>query len=164
MARPHIEPFVDRDVVFKPMTLAGFKPGMHYKTLSIDSETGASSLTVQYDASFKQPPGFSYTEYEFLLMEGTLQVGDTLWQKGAYFFVPPGVALGAISTETGASGLLLTNFGPPSFEESDADHDDADRSGLVMINAYDDLDWITMPRRMPGVTGRATSYMPKVFL
>ena len=39
MARPHIEPFVDRDVPFKKMTLPGFPKGMQYKMLSLDNET-----------------------------------------------------------------------------------------------------------------------------
>ncbi len=46
MARKHIEPFVDREVPFKKMTLPGFKKGMHYKMLSIDEDTGASTMTV----------------------------------------------------------------------------------------------------------------------
>ena len=59
MARPHVEPYVDRDV------------------------------------GFKQPPGFSYSEYEFLLMEGSIKIGDQVWSKGAYFFVPAGVHMPA---------------------------------------------------------------------
>ncbi len=39
MARPHIEPFVDRDVDFKQMTLPGFAPGMQSKMLSLDTST-----------------------------------------------------------------------------------------------------------------------------
>ena len=42
MARPHIEPFVDRNVDFKKMTLPGFPKGMKYKVLSLDNETGAT--------------------------------------------------------------------------------------------------------------------------
>ena len=40
MARPHIEPFVDRDVDFKKMTRPGFPKGMKYKVLSLDTDTG----------------------------------------------------------------------------------------------------------------------------
>ena len=46
MARPHIEPFCDRDNHFKPMRLLGFGTGMHYKMLSMDTDTGACSMTV----------------------------------------------------------------------------------------------------------------------
>jgi hypothetical protein len=151
MARPHIEPFVDRDVGFRKLALPGFEPGIRYKTLSMDKDTGACTMTIQFDAGFSQPPGFSYSEYEMLLMEGELKVGDKTARKGAYFFVPAGVHLPQLSSTGGAQALIFYNFGPPSFQESDADHDDADRSKLKIINAYEDLDWITSARRTPGV-------------
>ena len=53
MARPHIEPFVDRDVHFKKMPLPGFGSGMHYKMLSIDEDTGACTMTVQFDGGYQ---------------------------------------------------------------------------------------------------------------
>jgi len=40
MARPHIEPFCDRDEQFKKMQLPGFGPGMRYKMLSLDVDSG----------------------------------------------------------------------------------------------------------------------------
>ena len=46
MARPHIEPFVDRDVPFKKMTLPGFPKGMHFKMLSLDTATGACTRKI----------------------------------------------------------------------------------------------------------------------
>ena len=63
MARPHIEPFCDRDNHFKPMRLLGFGTGMHYKMLSMDTDTGACSMTVQFDGGYKRTPGFSWSEY-----------------------------------------------------------------------------------------------------
>ena len=44
MARPHIEPFCDRDVNFKNMSLPNFGKGFTYKMLSFDSDTGACSM------------------------------------------------------------------------------------------------------------------------
>ena len=64
MARPHIEPFVDRTVPFKKLTLPGFPKGMQYKMLSMDSDTGACSMSVLFEPGYKQPPGMSYSEYE----------------------------------------------------------------------------------------------------
>ncbi|NOT63804.1 MAG: hypothetical protein HOP19_26615, partial [Acidobacteria bacterium] len=52
MPRPHIEPFVDREVDFKKMTLPGFPIGMHYKMLSLNPESGACTMTVQYEAGY----------------------------------------------------------------------------------------------------------------
>jgi len=152
MARSHIEPFCDRDVGFKKMTLPGFPNGMNYKMLSIDVDNGACTMTVQWDSGYKQPPGFSYTEYEMLIMEGGFKVGDEYWGKGSYFFVPQGVHLPAMTSETGAFAIVYYNFGPPTFQEADADHSDAgERGGLVMVDAYRGIDWIMEARRMPGV-------------
>ena len=64
MPRPHIEPFVDRDVGFKKMTMKGMPNGMQYKTLSMDTDDGSVTMTVQYDAGYKSPPGFCYNEME----------------------------------------------------------------------------------------------------
>ena len=44
MARPHIEPFVDRDVGFKKMTMKGMPNGIQYKTLSMDTDNGAVTM------------------------------------------------------------------------------------------------------------------------
>ena len=48
MARPHIEPFCDRDEAFKNMRLPGFAAGMRYKMLSFDVDSGACSMTGGY--------------------------------------------------------------------------------------------------------------------
>lgn len=153
MARPHIEPFCDRDVPFKKMTLPGFPSGMHYKMLSLDKDTGACTMTVQFDAGYRQPPGFSYSDIELLIMEGGLRVGDEMCGPGTYFFIPAGVALPAVSTEAGCLALLMYNQTEPNFVESDEDCDGADRSQLIQVNAYDDLSWqvpTLMPATAPG--------------
>lgn len=153
MARPHIEPFCDRDVPFKKMTLPGFPPGIHYKMLSLDKETGACTMTVQLDAGYKQPPGFSCSDVELLLMEGSFQLGDQRCRPGHYMFVPAGVSLPALSTETGCLLLLMYNQSEPSFVESDEDNEGANRSGLIQLNAYDDMPWQTpwlFPATEPG--------------
>ena len=85
MTRPHIEPFCDRDVHFKNMVLPGFGSGFHYKMLSLDTEIGSCSMTVQLDGGYKQPPGFSYSELEFIVVEGTITVGDKTCNRGHYF-------------------------------------------------------------------------------
>ena len=66
----------DKDVHFKNMILPGFGRGMGFKTLSFDNETGACSMTVQFEGGYKQTPGFSWSELEMIVVEGELQVGD----------------------------------------------------------------------------------------
>ena len=50
MPRPHIEPYDERPAPYKRMTLPGFSKGMHYKVLSMDTETGACSLKVKFES------------------------------------------------------------------------------------------------------------------
>ena len=47
MARPHIEPFCDRDVGFKNMNLGGFGAGMAWLTLGVmklNERSGVSAI------------------------------------------------------------------------------------------------------------------------
>ncbi len=141
MARPHIEPFVDRDVEFKKMALPGFPKGMKYKVLSLDTDSGACSLTVRFESGYRQPPGMSYSEMEFFIMSGSVKYGDTPYAKGNYFFVPAGVSMPAMSSAEGAEGLLFYNYGEPSFIESDEDHSRALRDQLAIVDAYEGLQW-----------------------
>jgi hypothetical protein len=167
MARPHIEPFVDRDVPFKRLTLPGFRPGIQYKMLSMDADNGACTMTVQYDSGFRQPPGFSYSEMELFVMDGSLKVGDRVCGKGYYVFAPAGCHLPALSSEDGALCLAYYNFGPPSFQESDRDHGDADKSQSVkIVSTYDGLDWqvpTLFPQTAPGCLMKILHLDPKTF-
>ncbi len=141
MARPHIEPYVDQDAGFKKFTLPGFKPGMHYKMLSLDTDCGACTMTVQYDAGYSQPPGFSWSDREILVMEGALQLGDQNCTHGYYLYVPAGVALPEMRAADGALVLLMYNNGEPSFVESTEDHPQADRGLYSEVDSYKDLAW-----------------------
>jgi Domain of unknown function (DUF4437) len=141
MARRHIEPFCDRDVPFKRMTLPGFPPGMTYKMLSIDPDTGACTMTIQLDGGYAQPPSLSRSDMELLVLEGSLTLGDQACRPGFYAFVPAGVSLPALESRRGCRALVMYNQTEPSLVESDRDADAALRSGLVQLNAYDDMPW-----------------------
>ena len=77
---------------------------------------------------------------EIFIQEGSLKVGDKLCLKGHYFFVPAGKSLPEITSETGALLLIFYNFGPPSFQESDENHDNCDPSKYANVNSYEGLD------------------------
>ncbi len=141
MARPHIEPFCDRDVHFKNMSLPGFGSAMRYKMLSLDGDNGACSMTVQFDNGYQRPAGFSWSEFEMIIIEGEMQVGDRTVRKGHYFYVPAGYAMPAISTEQGALVLLMYNTGEPSHVES-TDHHALSRVELYHdVDSYMDIPW-----------------------
>ncbi len=111
--RKHIEPFVDRDVSFKRLELKGIPSGYNYKMLSIDEDSGACTMSVQWDAGYKQPPSVSYSDLEIFIMDGAMRIGDKVCAKGEYFFVPRGVSLPAFSTDTGCFALVMYNDSEP---------------------------------------------------
>jgi hypothetical protein len=153
MARPHIEPFVDRDVPFRKLALPGFPRGMQYKMLSLDPDTGACSMTVLFEPGYRRPPGMSYAECELFIISGSIQVGDRTWGPGSYFMVPAGVSMQALSSARGATALLFYNHAEPSFVESDSDHPRALRQRFAAVNAYDELQWTSTnfyPATAPG--------------
>lgn len=141
MARPHIEPLVDKNVSLKKLNLPGFGAGMQYRMMSFDTDTGACTMVVQYGGGYKQPPGFSYSEVEMLILQGRLKYGKITYGPGQYFLIPPGVSMPAMSTNSGCQVLLMYNSSEPNFVESDADHEGANRTGLSTINSYDGLPW-----------------------
>ncbi len=134
MPRRHIEPFVDRDIPFKRMTLPGFPSGMHYKMLSLDRDTGACTMTVQWDGGYVQPPSISKSELEILLLSGTFRMGEQVCRPGFYAFVPKGVSLPAIETRGGCQILMMYNHTEPHLVESDRDGAGARRSNLVTLH------------------------------
>jgi hypothetical protein len=141
MARRHIEPLVDRSVPWKRMSLPGFPPGMRYRMLSLDRDTGACTMSVELSGGYRQPPALSASDLEMLVTRGTLDLGARRLGLGFYAFVPKGVSLPALSTRQGCQILLMYNDGEPSLEESDRDATGADRTRLVQVGSYDGLPW-----------------------
>jgi len=164
MARPHIEPFCDRDVHFKNMILPGFSRGFSYKMLSFDNETGACSMTVQYEGGYQQSPGFSWSEYEMIVIEGELSVGDETWRKGHYAFVPAGYAMPKIVSEQGCLVLMMYNTGEPSHEQSTEHHAMAQVDLYHSVDSYMDIPWaagnVTKPSVASGCMIKLLNYNP----
>ena len=110
MPRPHIEPYDERPTPFKRMTLPGFGKGMHYKMLSMDTDTGACSLLVKFESGYKLPPGMSYSELEMFVVSGSVTYGDTTYGEGYYFLIPPGVSMPQMTVKRGAKVIMFYNF------------------------------------------------------
>lgn len=164
MARPHIEPFCDRDVDFKNMNLPGFANGMRYKMLSFDIDTGACTMTVQFDGGYEQTPGFSWSEWEFIVIEGSIRFGDKVMRKGHYGFVPAGYAMPAMSSPDGALVLMMYNTAEPSLVEADEHHPQAQVGLYHDIDSYMDLPWalgnVTKPSVAQGCLIKLLNYNP----
>ena len=151
MARPHIEPYVELNDDYQAFALRDFPAGAHYKVLSLDEDTGACSLKMRFDAGYRRPPGMSYSDAEMFVLEGRVEIGAKTYGRGQYFFVPAGIAMGAMFSADGFEALVFYNDGPPSHVESDEDHELALTEACVSTNAYLDAPWLGTARRNPGV-------------
>ena len=60
MAGPYIEPFCAREAALRRFALPGFPRGMLSRTLSVDADNGACSLSVRWPALFQFPIGRVY--------------------------------------------------------------------------------------------------------
>ena len=105
MARPHIEPYVELNDAYQTFDLPSFSAGSRYKTLSMDADTGACSLKMQFDAGYRRKPGMSYSDAEMFILDGRVEIGDRTYGRGHYFFIPAGVATGAIYSADELAGL-----------------------------------------------------------
>jgi hypothetical protein len=140
VARPHIEPYVELDTAYKKFDIAGFS-GSEYKVLSLDVDCGACTLKVKFKNGYKRKPGLSYSDMEIFVLEGRIKVGDQVWTRGHYAFIPAGMHIGAISAPQGAEALVMYNDSEPSFEESDQNHQLALTDAYMDLNTYADAPW-----------------------
>ena len=79
MARPHIEPYVELNDGYQPFNLPGFPSGSHFKMLSMDEDTGACSMKMQFEPGYKREPGMSYSDSELFVLEGRVSLGGQVY-------------------------------------------------------------------------------------
>jgi hypothetical protein len=156
MPRPHIEPYVELNDAYQEFNLSSFPRGSHYKMLSMDSDTGSCSMKMKFDGGYRRKPGMSYSDFEMFVIEGRVQIGDRVYGRGHYFFVPAGVAIGEMLSAEGFEALVFYNDGQPTFLESDEHHPLALKEAFVSVNAYMDAPWLSAARRNPGVASGFT--------
>lgn len=149
MGRPHIEMIVDADVPAKPFSLPGWKRGIRTRTLSIDPVNGACTQIAEIGGGFVQPAGFSTSEWELYVLEGSLKVGDAVLRPHHYLFVPAGYRVGPISTRDGCRVMWFFNDHYPDWVAADAHRDAGVRvRDYVDVNALDSVRW-TVPSFYP---------------
>lgn len=156
MGRPHLEPLVDADVQPQPLELPGWKPGIQYRTMSLDPVNGACTQVVELGGGFKQPAGFANSEFELFILGGSLRIGRQTYGKDHYFFVPAGHRLPAISTREGCRAIWFWNDHYPDWVAASADRDDAVKSDeFVSVASGDEVRWqvpgMIMPQTEPGI-------------
>jgi Domain of unknown function (DUF4437) len=92
--------------------VARLRPGSDVKVLSVDDESGATSLLVRYPPGLSTPGAAVNADEEFIVLSGSLRVGDRSFGHLAYAHWPAGHVRGQLLSESGA--VVLTFFsGPP---------------------------------------------------
>ena len=155
MGRPHIEPLVDRDVVAKSLGLPGWSSGITYRTMSIDPVNGSCTQVVEFGGGFRQEAGFSRSEWELFILDGSLTIDGETYTKDHYFFMPAGYRLGNISTEQGCKAIWFFNDHYPDWVPATDHRDDDVATGeFISVNSNDEVRWIEpsfFPQTEPGV-------------
>ncbi len=149
MGRPHIEPLVDTDVPRKPFALPGWRRGIQVRTLSLDPENGACTQIAEFAGGFRQPAGFSTSEWELYVIDGSLTVDGRTLTRDHYLFVPAGYRLGPITTREGCKVMWFFNDHYPDWVAAEAHRDEAVSVGdYTDVNAMDGVRWM-MPAFFP---------------
>jgi hypothetical protein len=145
---------VDADVALKRFSMPGWASGARVRTLSIDPENGACTQIVEFGGGFSQPAGYSTSEWEIYILDGTLQMGDRVLGKDHYLFVPAGYHLPRISTRQGCKAMWFFNDHFPNWMRADGPRDrKVKTSDFVSVNANDSSRWMVpnfYPQTEPG--------------
>jgi hypothetical protein len=112
MARPQIEFIQSQRLAWTPDPRFGLGRDVEVKILSEDTETGAASLLVRYPAGWTLPAGARGADEEFLILDGELKVGDTVYGYFNYAHWPSGYAAGARASASGATVLTFFSGDP----------------------------------------------------
>jgi hypothetical protein len=88
--------------------VAQLRPGSDVKLLSVDEETSAMSLLVRYPPRCSAPGGALNADEEFIVLSGSLRVGDRSFGHLSYAHWPGGYAHPPLASDSGA--IVLTFF------------------------------------------------------
>lgn len=107
MSRPWIEYIQSQKLPWVADDLSGVRPGVDVKTLSHDGEDGAASLLVRYPAGWRlERQGALSADEEFLVLHGSLSIGERVYGEKAYAHLPAGYPRESMRSDSGA--IVLT--------------------------------------------------------
>jgi hypothetical protein len=120
MARPWIEFVQSQNLPWQAGDFGSVRPGVETKVLSLDADSGASSLLVRYQPRWRlQGEGALSADEEFLVLEGELSIGRQTYREKSYAHLPAGYARGPMASQKGA--VVLTFFsGRPNWTAATA--------------------------------------------
>ncbi|HEY7739497.1 MAG TPA: DUF4437 domain-containing protein [Steroidobacteraceae bacterium] len=124
MSRPWIEFIQSQNLPWQSGDLGGMRAGVQFKQLSVDRESGACSLLVRYPAGWRAEAGALAVDDEFLVLEGTLRLGEFDYAPMSYAHLPAGFDPGPRAS---AAGAVVIEFfsGRPAAAPAGADYDES---------------------------------------
>ena len=142
MTRPHTEFIAAQVIPWQRGLYGGARADVEQRTLSLDHESGASSLMIRY------PPGWTRDEpehldvaEELLVLDGAVTISGQRYGKLDYAYLPAGYARSNASAAHGA--VVLTFFsGEPHARHGESSEYD----GAGLVRHID-------TRRLPGEAG-----------
>lgn len=112
MTRPWIEFIQAQCLSWQAEDLGGTCPGVETKRLSEDDETGAVSLLIRYPAGWTLSAGALACDEEFIVLEGSVDIGGVRYGPFGYAHWPAGHDGGARRSDTGAVVLSFFSATP----------------------------------------------------
>lgn len=116
MSRGHVELVHAPEIAERELPALGWPREAGARVLSADEETEALTAILRLPAGWRRRVGHIAAETEWLLLEGSLQVGETLRGFGYYQYDPAGATHEPWETDTGATLLLFARDGRPDFK------------------------------------------------
>lgn len=109
MGRPHTEFIQSQVLPWRRGLYGGARPDVQHKTLSVDKDSGASSLLVRYPAGWKRTRiGHLLADEEFFVLDGALSINGLDYPTGSYAHLPAGYVRRRARSKSGA--VVLTFF------------------------------------------------------
>ena len=108
MARPHIMFIQAQCLPWVPGLYAPGRDDVELKLLSIDEAGTDSTCIVRYPPGWHRDAHWVSAHEEFLVLDGSIQINDRLYEKHTYGFLPAGYPRSAAQSINGA--VLLTMF------------------------------------------------------
>lgn len=109
MPRPHIEFVQEQSIAWSDATPSSGPPGTAVRVLSVDDETGASTVIVRYPPGWERSdPEHLTADEELFVLDGELELNDLVYGAPSYAFLPAGYMRRAAAAPRGA--LVLTFF------------------------------------------------------
>jgi hypothetical protein len=139
MTRPHIEFIQAQSLPWMDGLYGGARPDVQVRTLSMDDETGASSLLIRYPRGWKRTvQEHLLADEELFVIAGSLVINGNVYDRYSYAYLPAGFGRREASSPNGALVLTFYEGEPKSAPGAD---ESTDRSTLIEHVSSFDGDW-----------------------